>query len=235
MNNKKIFPLIAFIVIGFTVFSCSDDGPTAPSDSNKILYGKVIDQQGNPVSGVNVHFIPSLIDTGLQKRSLLEPTPSTVIKFSIPEQSYVTLVLLRHSSRDTISYLINNELLNAGNYAVDANTESLTNGVYDYVLKYGTSIIEKSFLVLKTPEELVSTIPLVVTDSEGKFQLNYNDFGIGSVFGFSSEASPEILYYKEISDTIQILLMKDNFNNYLETVLIDTTKTLNKSFIITKP
>jgi hypothetical protein len=235
MDNKIFFSLIAFIVIGFTVFSCSDDGPTAPLDNDKILYGKVVDQQGNPVSGVNIHFIPSLIDTGLQKRGLLEPTPSTVIKFSIPEQTYVTLVLLRHSSRDTIAYLINNELLNAGNYALDANTESLTNGVYDYVLKYGTSIFEKSFLVLKTPEELVSAIPLVVTDSDGKFQLNYNEFGIGSVFGFSSEVSPEILFYKEISDTIQIHLIKNGFNNYLETVVIDTNKALNKNFTVTKP
>ena len=232
MRLRKIIPLSLLLFIGLILFSCSGEtNPVTPDENEHILFGKVIDQEGNPVSGVNIHYVPSLTDTEIHKEGLQKRTSSTYIVFSIPEQTNVTLVLLKHSIKDTLSYLLKNELLNPGRYSITVNTDSLTNGIYDYTLKYGPTFIEEnSFLIQKSPEELVSTIPLTVTDSEGRFQLNYNEFGIGNIFIIPNE-SPQ---YKKISDTIQIFLTKENYNNYLEPVVIDTNKATIKDFIFTK-
>ncbi len=232
----KIFNLsvyFAFITFVFILFSCSNDGnPLSPTNNERVIYGKVINGQGNPLDSVKVHYIPALIDTGLSKINFINPNATTIIKFSIPEQSLVTIVLLTHSLRDTVFYILKDELLQAGNHSVVVNTDSITNGVYDYVIKFREITIEKSLLILKSEDELVNSIPLTTTDSEGKFTLDYNSLAIGYGFDVTSEVSPDIVGYKIISDTIKLVLIRENYNIYKETIVIDINRTTIKNFTL---
>jgi len=219
---------------GLTLYSCSgDDNPVAPADDEPAIYGKVVDEQGNPVPGVNVHYVPELADTSLEK-VIINPLSTIIIKFSVPHDTYVTVVLLEHITRDTLFYLINNEFLSAGTHSFAIDDNPLTNGIYHYVIKYDTSIIEKKIILCRDPLELMAADPLTTTDDNGNFRLSYDRLGIGEIFGFSSEVSPEIIYYKVISDSLQIFLTKQNYNNFLEPIKVDTNSAFRKTFTLTR-
>jgi hypothetical protein len=79
-----------FIIVSGCDNSVSDD------DNESAIFGKVIDENGNPVGGVNVHYIPKLVDSENHSKFLSKPTPATIIQFSIPENAIVDLVILRY-------------------------------------------------------------------------------------------------------------------------------------------
>lgn len=234
MINKLIFSVFIILFIGLAFYSCSnDDNPVASEANEPAIYGKVVDEQGNPVAGVNVHYVPELADTSLEK-VIINPLSTYTIKFLLPHDTYVTLVLLEHITRDTLFYVINNELMSAGGHSVVLDVNSLTNGIYHYVIKFDTSIVEKKIILRKDPQELVALDPLTTTDNEGNFRLNYDRLGIGEIFGFSSEVSPGIIYYRVITDSLQIFLTKQNYNDCLEQIKVDTNYTFSKTFTLTK-
>ena len=77
--------------------------------------------------------------------------PSTVIKYSIPQSSNVSLVIYDLLGNE-VTTLINKEQ-NAGNYEINFNPSvvngGLSSGVYFYTLKAGTSSITKKLIYLK--------------------------------------------------------------------------------------
>ncbi len=227
---KKKSPLvIAFFLI--LLISCSEKsvGP-GDIDYEPALIGKVTDSAGNPLTGVNVHYVPELLDSSLKKGEPYTPMPSTRIHFSLPVPARVTLVILAPFTRDTVLYMLKNEFMNAGTHSADINLDTLTNGVYIYVLKYDTTEIESSFLIIRDIQDLPSTMPLVRTDNQGNFKLHYKRLGIGKVFPFTSEASPVIIGYRIILNRFKIFLVKEGYNNYSEDLAVDTTTSMRKTF-----
>ena len=73
--------------------------------------------------------------------------PSTTIKWSVPEQSYVTLKVYDLLGKE-IAVLVDEEKL-AGNYEVNFDATNLSSGVYFYRLKAGSFTNTKKFTLLK--------------------------------------------------------------------------------------
>ncbi len=77
--------------------------------------------------------------------------PSTIIKYSIPENSNVSLTIYDLLGNE-VTTLINKEQ-NAGNYEVIFNpsliNDGISTGVYFYTLRTGTATITKKLIYLK--------------------------------------------------------------------------------------
>ena len=77
--------------------------------------------------------------------------PSTIIKYSIPQNSNVSLVIYDLLGNE-VTTLINKEQ-NAGNYEVIFNpsliNDGISTGVYFYTLRTGTATITKKLIYLK--------------------------------------------------------------------------------------
>lgn len=73
--------------------------------------------------------------------------PSTTIRFSIPEASFVKLYISDLLGRE-IESIVNDEL-SAGNYKVDFNASELASGIYLYTIKAGNHIQTRKMMLLK--------------------------------------------------------------------------------------
>lgn len=73
--------------------------------------------------------------------------PSTTIRFSIPEASFVRITISDLLGRE-IESLVNDEL-SAGNYKVDFNASELASGIYLYTIKAGNHIKTRKMILLK--------------------------------------------------------------------------------------
>lgn len=79
--------------------------------------------------------------------------PSTIIKYSIPEQSYITLIVYDIIGKE-VATLVNEEKP-AGNYEVEFDAvethshESLPSGIYFYQIKAGNYVSTKKMILLK--------------------------------------------------------------------------------------
>ncbi len=73
--------------------------------------------------------------------------PSTVIKFDIPENSNVQLVVYDLLGR-TVDNLVN-ERLNAGQYEINWNAGNLASGIYYYKLTSGNNVFVKKLILVK--------------------------------------------------------------------------------------
>jgi len=74
--------------------------------------------------------------------------PTTMIKFDIAKNSFVILKVYDMLGRE-IKTIINNEFLNAGNYEIQFDGNSLSSGVYIYKFIAGDFIKSKQMIVLK--------------------------------------------------------------------------------------
>ena len=73
--------------------------------------------------------------------------PSTVIRYGLPERSYVRLAVFNNVGQK-VSELINKEQ-DAGYYEVEFDAESLSSGIYIYRMQAGEYVINKKFILLK--------------------------------------------------------------------------------------
>jgi aryl-phospho-beta-D-glucosidase BglC (GH1 family) len=73
--------------------------------------------------------------------------PSTVIKYSVPEKSFVSLKIFNILGME-ISTLVN-ETKNAGNYSVSFNAANLPAGIYFYSITAGKNTAVKKMILLK--------------------------------------------------------------------------------------
>lgn len=228
---KKLIVLSALFLVIF--ISCSDkDNPAGGSNSDLFFSGRVVDAGGDPLQGVRVHYEAEFSDSIIGKQHPFETMPSTRINFSIPYPAKVTLVVLAYYTRDTITYLINNEQINPGAHSVEMNLNSLTNSIYIYVLKYDTTLIEREFYLFRPLMELTEAIPLATTNKDGYFRLHYKRLGIGVKFPLTSEASPAIIGYRTVTDQFKLLLYEPTYSPLIETVKVDTNIISTKSFIL---
>jgi hypothetical protein len=99
------------------------------------------------VSGISQEgsIVPS--EYGLKQNYPNPFNPSTSIKFSIPQGSFVTLKIFNLLGQEAAS-LVNGEL-QAGNYTYDWNAQDLNSGVYFYRLEATALNGSKSFIETK--------------------------------------------------------------------------------------
>ena len=73
--------------------------------------------------------------------------PSTVIKFSVPEQANVTLKIF-NSIGQQVATLLNGEM-SAGNHSVDFNASALSSGIYFYQISSANFTATKKMILIK--------------------------------------------------------------------------------------
>jgi hypothetical protein len=206
-----------------------NDNPFIDEIIPPFLFGQVNDFQGNPVEGCSVHYIFSTTSSSLGKQ--VKICPSTMISYCTPARSKVTLILLRWFTRESIATLVD-DTMEAGAHTVTFDRTNITNGVYIYQLKFDTTVLEKKFLILNNDiSTLVEAYPLTVTSSSGAFTLPYGIFGFGVPFPVPYTIEEDTFY---ISHTIQIVLGKEGYFPFSETITIDETKGINRTFTIIK-
>ena len=77
MSNKQTILIAAALLI--ITFNCCSENPFSGENSQSGIFGKVTDEAGNPIEGVNIHYIPEIIEYPLN--TLKKPLPSTQINF----------------------------------------------------------------------------------------------------------------------------------------------------------
>ncbi|MFA6979430.1 MAG: hypothetical protein WC209_08920 [Ignavibacteriaceae bacterium] len=240
MNVVK-FALVGLVLSIVFITGCKKDlvATVIVPDANHEFYGNVVDENGNPVGGVNVHYIFSFPNQRLEiyrNQILLNSEaipPSTIISFGIPTRQKVTVTILRWFTRDTITVLFN-DTLNVGNYTFTLNTQTMTNGFYIYQIKTDTKTIESRMHYLDLDvSRLITTNPLVKSNLEGSFVLPYGLLGFGISFArVSPDGTP--LPPIEISDTIQVVLFKPGYRTLIKEITIPHNSSPRETFILKK-
>jgi hypothetical protein len=72
--------------------------------------------------------------------------PSTKIKYSVAEKSFISLKIYDIAGSEVAS-IVNREQ-EAGEYEIDFNASNLTNGVYIYKLQAGQSFVQTKKMIL---------------------------------------------------------------------------------------
>jgi len=223
--------LIFASILSLFAISCAEDGSIATEQTGAVFYGRVTDESGNPVQGVSLHYMPYLSD------SLIGKQPATgviniAISFSLPMPANVTLFVISKFTRETVKSLLNNVSMSAGFHSFSFDADNLTNGFYSYILKYDTTNLEGTIILLRSLEELISANPLATSDANGNFSLPYKNLGLGYKFPYTSEVSPEIIGYKTVTNQFELMFYKSGYMILKEIVTIDTNQTMKKSFVM---
>jgi hypothetical protein len=224
MNGKfVILLLLAFLLYSF---GCSNN-PVGPGSVGPALSGTVTDLHGAPLSGVGVHYIfhlDSVSTPSAQGKTL----PTVLFRFSVETDTVVSLALLRYGTRELILNIIDHEHMTAGVHAAEFDATLLTNGLYIMHLTIGNFVSERILALLQDTSHLVQTRPLTTTDARGHFSLPISVFGIGTHLTEMNESFNP--YTVKVSDTIQVVLTRENVLLFMKTVVVDTTQSLSMTF-----
>jgi len=204
MRARSAFPVLLCLFAS----SCTDFGiPPVPPLPEKTLSGLVIDEQGNPLPGVGVHYIFSTVPPEAPA-NVNAGEVSVMIGFSLAHDGPVTLRLLRWYTREVAKTLIDTIML-AGSYNIAVDPAALTNGVYTAQLNADDTLREFPVMMLNNdPVSLVATSPLATTDSHGRFSLPDGVFAFGVPLRQSSGTGPAGGTSLFISRAIQLVLFK---------------------------
>ena len=72
--------------------------------------------------------------------------PTTIIKYQIPQNSFVSLKVYNSLGQEAASLV--NGMINAGTYEVQFNASNLSSGVYYYVIKAGNNFVQTKKMIL---------------------------------------------------------------------------------------
>ena len=201
-----------------------------PKDDVK-LEGRVKDEQGNSISGVDVHY-----SFELKSKSLSKPNntcPSTVISFTIPAPTHVKIVLLRWYTRDTIS-IISDTDQPSGNISVAMSTANLTSGFYLIQIIANNKTIEKVMYIQNTDYSvLYNSTPLASSNQDGYFSLPRGIFGMGYPI-IQVDATGNVLDSLYVSPKIKLVLHKAGYETLMPAVDLNDLGSGEKQFIMTK-
>jgi hypothetical protein len=238
----KTFHLSYFLLLTafFLLAGCKND-PVSTDKLPQILYGQVVDSQGNAIADVNVHYIFQITDhysakienhdSALSKVGKI--CPSTDISFTIPKRSKVTVKLFRWYTRDIVGTMIN-DTLDGGTHSITLDAAKITNGFYIYQLQVDTSIVEKMLVYINLDvSTLVLTDPLTKSNSSGVFELPYALLGFG-VPNPRTGVNGQIIDTVQISSTFQIVLYKTGYSTTMKTVTIDPAVGIKQTFVLNK-
>ena len=227
---KKYFFLVIIILCLLPYLSCRNNPVDGGSFGNTIT-GKIVDAYGLPIEGVGIHYIFHL-DSVSTPSSRAKTLPSTVIRFDIPFDTVISLTLLRYGTRELIMTLLDHEHLQAGYHSVQFDAGHLTNGLYLAHLTIGDAASDRILALLTDTAHLVQTTPLTTSDAQGKFSLPISVFGIGVLLNATNFSGG--LYTVRLSNTIDLVLYKENYQLLIKTVTIDATKSVSMNFRMTQ-
>ncbi|KAF0138151.1 MAG: hypothetical protein FD122_3861 [Stygiobacter sp.] len=69
--------------------------------------------------------------------------------------------------------------------------------------------------------------PFSKSDANGNLQIQYSAFGIGEQFKYQPGA---IQYQLTIADSIQVILVKQGYKDFIQNIKLDTTKAFETTF-----
>jgi hypothetical protein len=105
-------------------------------------------EEFQPAGWTSVNEVPGNPQTYSLEQNFPNPfNPSTIIRFSIPEQGLVTLKVFNLLGEE-VATLINTEMT-TGTYDVDFRATNVSSGIYFYTLTSGNFISMKKMIVLK--------------------------------------------------------------------------------------
>ncbi len=182
------------------------------------LYAHVVDASGNPLPGVDVHYVfytttnPVMLNAIIQY-SLVTPQVVTVKVFDPFDTEVQTVIDAQ------------NQL--AGLYRVNV-APPVTNGIYACKVLAGSTAQTTSFFI-RTDDiaQLQQKPPLLRSDSKGEFYLSPSQLGIGRRFS-AQDRDDEV-----ITDSISVVLARTGFQTLVQSVAIDSTQVISKTFILT--
>ena len=92
--------------------------------------------------------LPGIVEAYALEQNYPNPfNPSTIIRFSIPEQTNVTLKIFNSVGQEVAS-LFNGEV-SAGNHEVNFNASALSSGVYFYRIQSPSFTETKKMILIK--------------------------------------------------------------------------------------
>ena len=120
-------------------------GGTAPPTRNFQIYRKISNANVVGISNTGIQ----VSDFSLQQNYPNPFNPTTNIKFSLPENSFVSLKVFDVNGREVADVI--NEKRNAGIYEIsfDANKYGLSSGMYYYTLTSGSFKESKKMILIK--------------------------------------------------------------------------------------
>jgi hypothetical protein len=241
-----------FILASF-LFSCKKD--TTGFSNEFFLSGNVKESgSGNSISGVDIHFTflkiihydrplsktiqpqNSILDSGIKLyQNYPNPfNPTTQISFSLPTPTALRLEIFAWPNYKFIKTL-KDDTLNTGTYVIrwdGTNEDSLfvTNGIYAFRLTTPDTVIEKKMVLhMESPEYIKSKscIPIVSTNSEGKFSINSCElppigFSVLMTDAYGNETGAAV-----VSDTFNIILLKDGYSNQIQPFKMNMNKNIH--------
>lgn len=120
-------------------------------DNLQLVYSDttiLIDDFGDSATNIETPFFELNITQYILKQNYPNPfNPSTVISFSIPENSFVSIKIYDVLGNE-LSELVN-EIKEQGNYSVSFDASNLSSGIYFYTLKANGNSLTKKMLLAK--------------------------------------------------------------------------------------
>jgi hypothetical protein len=234
MKNLFANSIIAAILL---IFISSCNNVTGPAEDFSFT-GKIIHEDGIPVTEVKIHFIYSLTDVPLKNNpNPFEIMPSTVIKFSLPSQSDVTIVILNYTRTDTIAVL-HYPKSQPGSHSVtwdskNRDGKNITNGVYIYELITET-FKNEHYMLLNSSDisYLTNAAYYYFSDQNGKFGFPYSDQPFDVEFIRTGEADPTPIGKSKINCQLFFVLIKDGYETLIEKIELDLSKNFSWNFIM---
>ena len=234
MISKLLFPALLILIL--VINSCNkNNNPVSENDNILGIYGQVVGARGIPIDGVNIHYIPELIYYQESISAIKKTTPSTQIMYEVYHDSAIVyLYILRYFTEDTVAVMLDGVPMNKGTHTINFNNYKFTTGVYNYIIKYDTTLIKKNLFIYKLSGELVTSDPIIKTDIHGNFFLSYKELALGLSFDRydpSPDPGPNKIL---ISNNISLFMTKDGYENNLVPMTIAINTATVKTFILKK-
>ncbi|MCK6600380.1 MAG: hypothetical protein L6Q77_01015 [Bacteroidetes bacterium] len=196
---------IILLVSGLTAFflaSCTENGDDPEPDPQ--LTVSVTDPGGNPVEGASLYYLFTQNNSGVQ--NLSKPCPSSVISFTLTEESDVTVTLTRYLS-DQVLQTIYTGTGPKGNNSVSFSPGSFANGVYTYHISAGKMHTEGHLVLSDHTEATIgSSTPLTKTDASGKMTFPIKTLGSGFETKLT-DATGNTIGTRRISESMTLLVL----------------------------
>lgn len=208
--QPNLIRILFLTVLSISLSNCS-------KDEVQIIDGQVVSQNGDPIEGAEIHFVPTILDKAKLK-------PSTYISYTIPEASDVRLEMYTTWSGELIEVLVN-AYQSAGAYAVQTTDSLYTNRLYEYrlsIFSIGAEQVKELFLAAPA-EELIGTKPITTTDLSGHFELEIGEFAIGKEFATTTELGPDITV-RRVTNQVELIAIKDGIIIARKNIEVDEDK-----------
>ena len=150
---------------------------TSTDDREPALYGTVVDEAGNPLSDVHIHF---RLHFEPEEAIPLEDEWARGFRLSIPQPDSVQVDVFRYGTKESVLTLLEG-FVNAGQYILRITPYTLTTGLYDLQIVSSDTSVVQTIPVHASNTYLSQTEAFIRSNNQGAFVLEYTSLGIGEV------------------------------------------------------